>query len=47
MLSQRIPKWIQEGEMRGEAKTLLKLLNLKFGSVPNWAAEKVNAANNS
>lgn len=52
MLAQRIPQWIQEGELRGEikgeikgeAKTLLKLLNLKFGAVPNWAEEKVNAA---
>jgi predicted transposase/invertase (TIGR01784 family) len=57
MLAQRIPTWIQEGELRGEArgeaqgkikgeaKTLLKLLNLKFGKVPDWIEEKVNTAN--
>jgi len=60
MLAQRIPTWIQEGELRGEArgkaigeaqgeikgeaKTLLKLLNLKFGAVPDWAEQKINAA---
>ncbi len=52
MLAQRIPKWIEEGELRGEArgetrgeaKTLLKLLSLKFGTVPDWAEERINSA---
>jgi hypothetical protein len=35
---------IQLGEARGEAKTLLKLLKLKFGNVPVWVEEKVNSA---
>ncbi len=56
MLSQRIPQWIQEGELRGkaqgeaigkaqgEAETLLKLLSLKFGPLPDSVEKKVNTA---
>ena len=35
---------IQLGEARGEAKTLLKLLKLKFNNLPEWVEEKVIAA---
>jgi hypothetical protein len=34
----------EEGEARGEANTLLKLLKLKFGNMPDWVEEKVNSA---
>ena len=48
MLADRIPQWIREwelkGEARGEAKTLLKLLNLKFGSLPLKVEQQVNSA---
>jgi hypothetical protein len=34
----------ERGEIRGEAKTLLKLLKLKFNNVPAWVEEKVTTA---
>ena len=49
MLTDRISQWIKEGEQRGkiegEAKTLLKQLNLKFGVLPDWVEQRVNSAN--
>ena len=57
MLADRIPQWIHEGELRGEvrgeargkvkgeANTLLKQLNLKFGTVPTWVEQQVTSAN--
>ncbi len=52
MLADRIPQWIREGEQRGEARgetkgeasTLLKLLNLKFGTLPDRIEQQVNSA---
>ncbi len=60
MLSQRIPQWIREAELRGEsqgeargeargktrgeAETLLRLLNLKFGPLPDSVEQKVTTA---
>ena len=44
MLANRIPQWIREGEARGEAKTLLKQLNLKFGPLPSRVEQQVNLA---
>ena len=52
MLADRIPQWIREGEKRGkameeargEAKMLLKLLNLKFGVLPEGVEQQVNSA---
>jgi len=44
MLADRVPQWIQEGEARGEANTLLKLLALKFGVLPVWVEQKVSSA---
>ena len=35
---------IELGEARGEAKTLLKLLKLKFGALPEGTEEKINSA---
>ncbi len=57
MLTDRISKWVKEGEQRGkiegeikgeikgEAKTLLKQLNLKFSVLPDWVEQRVNSAN--
>jgi len=33
-----------KGEIKGEAQTLLVLLKLKFGSLPEWAELKINSA---
>ena len=56
MLADRIPQWIREGEKLGEkrgkamgeargvAKMLLKLLNLKFGVLPEGVEQQVNSA---
>jgi hypothetical protein len=35
---------IAEGEAKGEAKTLLKLLNAKFGTVPETLVARVQSA---
>ncbi|MGH8558422.1 MAG: Rpn family recombination-promoting nuclease/putative transposase, partial [Methylococcales bacterium] len=35
---------IEIGESRGESKTLLKLIKLKFGSAPEWVERKIDAA---
>lgn len=35
---------MEKGETRGEAQTLLKLFKLKFGTVADWAEDKVNSA---
>jgi len=32
------------GEVKGEAQTLLKLIQLKFGDQPGWVEDKLNAA---
>ncbi len=56
MLSQRIPQWLRESEAKGEARgeaggkiigeaeTLLKLLELKFGPLPQWVEPKIDSA---
>ncbi|MBF0421316.1 MAG: Rpn family recombination-promoting nuclease/putative transposase [Magnetococcales bacterium] len=42
------PKWTQmvrqEGEQKGEAKILTRQLQRRFGTVPDWASEKVSKA---
>ncbi|MBF0108944.1 MAG: Rpn family recombination-promoting nuclease/putative transposase [Magnetococcales bacterium] len=41
-----VGKWegIQEGEKKGEAKLLLRLLHRRFGVIPEWANEKIAQA---
>ncbi|XGA79756.1 hypothetical protein OR573_14955 [Halomonas sp. CH40] len=53
MLAERIKKWPEQwearGEARGEVKGEAKLLKLqitsKYGECPDWAQNKLNAAN--
>lgn len=35
---------IAEGEVKGQAKTLCTLINFKFGTLPDWAEQRVNLA---
>jgi hypothetical protein len=52
MLATRAEQWKQQwlregeqrGEQRGEAALLLRLLERRFGVVPDWARERVLAA---
>jgi hypothetical protein len=37
-------QWLQEGEQRGEAALLLRLLERRFGSLPGWARDRIAAA---
>ena len=39
-----IDKYIAEGEQRGEAKILLRLLELKFGALPTERRSKIESA---
>ncbi|XGA79760.1 hypothetical protein OR573_14975 [Halomonas sp. CH40] len=49
MLAERIKKWPEQWEARGEARGEAKLLKLqitsKYGECPDWAHNKLNAAN--
>jgi hypothetical protein len=40
-----VTSWERYAREEGEARTLLKLLKLKFNNVPAWVEEKVNSAN--
>jgi hypothetical protein len=36
--------WLEEGMQKGEATLLLRLLERRFGPVPEWAADRVRTA---
>ncbi|WP_280400766.1 hypothetical protein [Nocardia carnea] len=36
-----------EGQSRGQIRTLLRLLALKFGTLPDWVAERVEAGDSA
>ena len=42
------PKWVQmvrqESEQKGEAKILTRLLQRRFGNLPEWANDKIAKA---
>lgn len=40
-----IQQGMQQGMQLGEAQALRKLIQLKFGSLPDWAEEQINSAN--
>ncbi|MCQ9618220.1 hypothetical protein L1889_17340 [Paenalcaligenes niemegkensis] len=44
MLAENLEQWVQGFEDRGERQLLLKLMKLKFGSVPDWAQAKLDQA---
>jgi hypothetical protein len=37
-------QWLLEGEQRGEAALLTRLLERRFGTLPDWARDRVQAA---
>ena len=53
MLSTRIEQWEvdirkesrEEGKLEGEARLLSRQLELKYGPLPQWAKDKIAAAN--
>jgi hypothetical protein len=48
MLVTRMEEWVRqqrrEGEQRGEAALLLRQLERRFGVLPDWARDRVTAA---
>lgn len=49
MLATRIEQWeidiLEKGIEKGEVALFLKMLELKYGTLPDWAREKVAHAN--
>jgi len=49
MLAESVAEWAeswkQEGQREGEVRLLVRQLELKFGALPPWARERVDAAN--
>jgi hypothetical protein len=43
-LEQGIEQGIEQGRLQGEAKILKKLLERRFGALPNWTTDKLSAA---
>ena len=37
-------QWLQEGRQEGEATLLMRLLERRFGALPDWAKERIATA---